>query len=84
MLIYLFHPHISNCKQFHNAKIINLRESSVFKSAADGFSLTATPNLLRYERLAKQIGLSAMVFAELIKGKVLNYLALHSVLAVPK
>ena len=30
-------------------------------------------NLLRIERLAKQIGLSAMDFAELIKGKVLNF-----------
>ena len=30
-------------------------------------------NLLRLERLAKQIGLSAMEFAELIKGKVLNF-----------
>lgn len=30
-------------------------------------------NLLRLERLAKQIGLSAMDFAELIKGKVLNF-----------
>jgi len=30
-------------------------------------------NLLRIERLAKQIGLSAMEFAELIKGKVLNF-----------
>ena len=29
-------------------------------------------NLLRLERLAKQIGLSAMEFAELIKGRVLN------------
>ena len=30
-------------------------------------------NLLRLERLAKQIGLSAMEFAELIKGKILNF-----------
>lgn len=30
-------------------------------------------HLLRLERLAKQIGLSAMEFAELIKGKVLNF-----------
>lgn len=30
-------------------------------------------NLLRLERLAKQIGLSAMDFAEQIKGKVLNF-----------
>ena len=30
-------------------------------------------NLLRLERLAKQIGLSAMEFAELIKGKVVNF-----------
>ena len=30
-------------------------------------------NLLRLERLAKQIGLSAMEFAELIKGRVLNF-----------
>lgn len=30
-------------------------------------------NLLRLERLVKQIGLSAMDFAELIKGKVLNF-----------
>ena len=30
-------------------------------------------NLLRLERLAKQIGLSAMDFAELIKGRVLNF-----------
>ena len=30
-------------------------------------------NLLRLERLAKQIGLSAMDFSELIKGKVLNF-----------
>ena len=29
-------------------------------------------HLLRLERLAKQIGLSAMEFAELIKGRVLN------------
>ena len=31
-------------------------------------------NLLRLERLAKQIGLSAMDFAELIKGRVLNFI----------
>ena len=30
-------------------------------------------NLLRIERLAKQIGLSAMEFAELFKGKILNF-----------
>ena len=30
-------------------------------------------NLLRLERLAKQIGLSAMEFAELFKGKILNF-----------
>ena len=30
-------------------------------------------NLLRLERLAKQIGLSAMEFAELIKGKIVNF-----------
>lgn len=30
-------------------------------------------DLLRLERLAKQIGLSAIEFAELIKGKVLNF-----------
>lgn len=30
-------------------------------------------NLLRLERLAKQIGLSAMDFAELIKGRLLNF-----------
>ena len=30
-------------------------------------------NLLRLKRLAKQIGLSAIEFAELIKGKVLNF-----------
>lgn len=30
-------------------------------------------NLLRLERLAKQIGLSAMEFAELIKGRIVNF-----------
>lgn len=30
-------------------------------------------NLLRLERLAKQIGLSAMEFAELFKGKIVNF-----------
>ena len=30
-------------------------------------------NLLRLERLAKQIGLSAMEFAELIKGGIVNF-----------
>ena len=30
-------------------------------------------HLLRLERLAKQIGLSAMEFAELIKGKIVNF-----------
>ena len=30
-------------------------------------------NFLRLERLAKQIGLSAMEFAELFKGKILNF-----------
>lgn len=31
-------------------------------------------NLLRLERLAKQIGLSAMDFAELIKGRIVNFI----------
>ena len=30
-------------------------------------------HLLRLERLAKQIGLSAMEFAELIKGRIVNF-----------
>ena len=30
-------------------------------------------NLLRLKRLAKQIGLSAMEFAELIKGRIVNF-----------
>lgn len=55
MLIYLFHPHISNCKQFHKAKIINLRETSVFKSVADGFSLTTycKANIVQFPLLTK-------------------------------